>query len=169
MREILFKAKAINRDKGYHRTNYKNGDWVYGLITRLYDEQFENLPAEMTDENGVSRIEIDHNTICQYTGLTDKNGNKIWENDVLLQKTTEMHWCKWECMGVVKYGEHDWDASNYGYTSIGFYVEPIVKNGDINKIASGLNQVDINDEYYPIEVIGNIFDNPELLEGEQND
>lgn len=45
MREILFRGKAINRDKGYHRTEYKNGDWVYGLLTRHYDERFENLPA----------------------------------------------------------------------------------------------------------------------------
>ena len=77
IREVLFRAKAINRDKGYHRTSYKNGDWVYGLITRLYDERFENLPAEMTDENCVSGIEIDHSTICQFTSLTDKNGDKI--------------------------------------------------------------------------------------------
>lgn len=38
MREILFRGKAINRDKGYHRTEYKNGEWVYGLVTKLYDE-----------------------------------------------------------------------------------------------------------------------------------
>lgn len=66
-REILFRGKAINRDKGYHRTNYKNGDWVYGLVTRLYDERFENLPAEMTDTNGVSGIEVDYKTVGQYT------------------------------------------------------------------------------------------------------
>lgn len=42
MREILFKAKAINRDKGYHRTEYKNGDWVFGNIHDKKLEDFEN-------------------------------------------------------------------------------------------------------------------------------
>lgn len=142
MRDILFKAKAINRNSGYHRTNYKNGDWVYGLVTRLYDERFENLPAEMTDLNGVSGIEIDHNTICQYTGLTDKNGNKIWENDICDRKEKYPE--------VVKQYQGDWvlDCSylfrkdvGYSYCNLGFYVC----------------------ERKCIEVIGDIFDNPELI------
>ena len=83
MHEILFRAKAINRDKGYHKTNYKNGDWVYGLVTRLYDERFENLPAEMTNINGVSGIEVDYKTIGQFTGLIDNDGNDIFEGDVV--------------------------------------------------------------------------------------
>ena len=133
MREILFRAKAINRDKGYHRSNYKNGDWVYGLITRLYDEKFENLPAEMTDLNGVSGIEIDHNTICQYTGLTDKNGNKIWENDIV---------------DIKHYAENAHEVK-WGYG--GFYI-------GINGLLCHYNTV--------CEVIGNIFDNADLLKGE---
>ena len=80
-REILFKAKAVNRENGTFRSTYQNGDWVYGLVTRMYDSRYENLPATMTDVNGISNIEIDHTTICEYSGWTDKNNNKIFEGD----------------------------------------------------------------------------------------
>lgn len=47
MREILFRAKAINHDPDKeYRTNYKNGDWVYGFVTKLYNAEY-NSPAEM--------------------------------------------------------------------------------------------------------------------------
>lgn len=82
MREILFRAKAINRDKGEHRTDYKNGDWVYGLVTKKYNKEFEALPAEMSD-GYASRIEVDHETIGEFTGILDKNGNKIFEGDIV--------------------------------------------------------------------------------------
>ena len=80
--EIEFRAKAINRDKGEHRSNYKNGDWVYGLITRKYRPEFESLPAEMSD-GYVSGIEVDYRTIGQCINTVDKFGVYIYEGDIV--------------------------------------------------------------------------------------
>lgn len=145
MREILFRGKAINRNEGCHRTEYQNGEWVYGLVTKLYDEQFKNLPAEMTNTNGISGIEIDYKTIGQYTNMLDKNGKKIFEGDIIDFSDRS----DGDGYGVVKY---DANETEFGieydniYESLGKY-------------------------YYPkdIEVIGNIYDNPELLGDEEND
>lgn len=99
MREILFRAKAINIDPNReYRTNYKNGDWVYGLIERIYDERFPNLPSTMINQYGVSDIDVDYKTISAYTGLTDKNGKKIFDGDI----------CNYgDYVGVIGFDEDD--------------------------------------------------------------
>lgn len=152
MREILFKAKAINRDKGYHRTEYKNGDWVYGLVTRLYDERFENLPAEMTDTSGASGIEVDYKTIGQYTSLTDNNKTKIFEGDIV-----RCHDSYDEFIAVVEFGNPN-SAYNWG-----FQLKPITKTDFDTDI---LLWVEMEEAGAFIEVIGNVHDNPELIGGE---
>lgn len=141
MRDILFKAKAINRDVGYRRTNYKNGDWVYGLITSLYDKQYD-FPALMTNTEGVNGIEVDAKTICQYTGLTDKNGTEIWENDIL--KGLFLHGMEVSAVVIFKDGAFGlkWNR------------------GKVEEFSAFTSICNVS-----FEIIGNIFDNPELLEG----
>ena len=146
MREILFRAKAINRIKGReYRTSYKNGDWVYGLVTKMYDDRFPNLPATMRNTDGVSNIDVDYKSIGQYTGLTDMNGKKIFEGDIVKYKNTSP--C-FECLTVTlnKPCKIAYINSQFVMAWKNFY--------------RNFEQV-YDDE---IEVIGNIHDNPELLE-----
>lgn len=151
-KEILFRAKAINRDKNISkRSHYKNGDWVYGLVTRLYDERFPSLPAEMTDINGISRIEVDYKTIGQYTGLTDKNEAKIFEGDVVKCTDTINDI---EFIAVVEFGNPNCEYS-WGY-QLNFI------SGDEPRLDI-LCWVDTEESGTYIEVIGNIYDNPELM------
>lgn len=130
MREILFRGKAINRDKREYRTDYKNGDWVYGLLMKKYDDRFENLPAEMSNEDGVTGIDVDYKTIGEYTGLTDTSGKRIFEGDIVVNDLSQMHALS-NTPHVVEFENGAWKY--------------------------------ISDEWRKVKVIGNIHDNPELL------
>ena len=163
MRDILFRGKAKNRDKGYHRTKYKNGDWVYGLLTRLYDESFENLPAEMTNEDGVRGIEIECKTIGQYTGLTDKNGTKIFEGDVIKIEHSD-----YAFDGVTL--EHRTEQGIVAYDNIGSIGIVVDRYNGENVWSDFFHVLGLTGrvENWSFEIIGNIHDNPELLKGEND-
>lgn len=136
MREILFRAKAINRDPyADYRTEYQNGDWVYGWLTSPPNPYCpEKIPAKMRNTDGVSGIEVDFDTVGQYTGLTDKNSVKIFEGDVVDVNNALVSGRFW-----VEYG-----------LSGAF----IVKDKDDRRyFLGGCN----------CTVIGNIYDNPELI------
>ncbi len=147
MREILFRAKAINRDPDReYRTDYKNGDWVYGLISKLYDEgshkRYNFLFAEMTNESGVSGIDVDYKTIGQYTGLTDKNGVKIFEGD------------------IVSYGRTLHKVVFCNINGCAFFGIAMPERGEIWRF-------DASTPCDRMKVIGNIHDNPELIGGDE--
>lgn len=139
MREILFRAKAINRnpDREY-RTNYKNDDWVYGLVSRAYHDYYSNFHIEMTNEYGVSGIDVDYNTLGQYTGLTDKNGTKIFEGDIV--RTNQYQRSIGTDTFIIEFVEGNYYLCHDGYT--------------LWTLRSFIEEV---------EVIGNKHDNHELI------
>nr|DAF34553.1 MAG TPA: YopX protein [Caudoviricetes sp.] len=126
MREILFKAKRKD-----------NGKWVKG------DAIHEPIGMSIRyEKNGMSvRVPVDPDTLCQYTGLTDKNGQKIWEYDI----------CEMVYDGTIYIYVVVWDKTELDF-----------------KGTNGKENYGCNFEYLgcceEIVVIGNIFDNPELLE-----
>ena len=147
MRDILFKAKRID-----------NGEWVEGGVlhqTDYYGDKVDKyfiIDGTCTVDYDIGEtFEVDENTVCQYTGLKDKNGNKIWENDIV------------KC-----YADTD-DLGNDLY----FFYKVIWHESyhcwwlsDIHTLEDEyLHQFNPSD----IEVIGNIFDNPELLNYVDND
>ena len=142
MREILFKAKRID-----------NGEWVegqYAYITNPLTEDGKPIKHLICNGTNIFNDLIDPDTLCQYTGLTDKNGKKIWENDIVkCLKRKEGY----ELYQVVWRNEF----ADFG-------VEPIKPKYGA-KYPIGLSDgVTLCGHDY--RAFGNIFDNPELLEVE---
>lgn len=132
-RKILFRGKRID-----------NGEWIDGSLV-IKGTQYFIFTGETKNFRGMINwvwYEVDLETVCEYTGLTNKNGRKIFENDIVgIYREYRKEWD----YGVVKYGEFNCSCCSgvYGW----HFAEEDIRRYD---------------EY---EVIGNIFDNPELLGG----
>ena len=139
MREIKFRGKR----KG-------NKEWVYGGLfycddTALIVESLRNYEGEITLEE---YYEVDPETVGQYIGIKDDNDKEIYESDIICIR--EFNSLDWEVYQVKYHGHRDYPA---------FDTEPTI-DCDCNGISYATACCNI-------EKIGNIFDNPELLEVEQ--
>ena len=136
MREILFRGKRVD-----------NGEWVCGDLVRHYENQRVFILTEQlsytTTEYGISRIvseryfEIIPKTVGQYTGMQDRNGNKIFEGDRIAFVDFLNGW-ETECIGEVIFSEFGWH-----------FTDSITES----------NMYCYESEY--VEIIGNIHDGEE--------
>lgn len=95
--------------------------------------------------SGLYGVDIDKSTICQCTGLRDKNGNLIWENDIVRDKEGNCYKAFWQN----NYYQFSWICVKSDIFQIGTKWDLYIWRS------------------FEIAVIGNTFDNPELLESEE--
>ena len=140
MREILFKAKRID-----------NGEWVEGclVIDHSRSSLFE-YRMQPVESGALYAPPINPKTLCQFTGLTDKSGNKIWENDIV------NHNGKY---APVKFGRYC-SSFDYGNYNFGFYADFPEETFYRKELGYWCRKV---------KVAGNVFDNKELLQEESDE
>lgn len=132
MREILFRGKNKNTGewiKGYYFKTISAGEHIHCIISidkyyKLWGKRFKAIGGA---------TEVDEKTVGQYTGMTDRNGKKIFENDIIKDSET----------GEIFKIFYNWDR--FSKTNDSHYF------------------LDLSLRIYECEVIGNIYDNPELL------
>lgn len=128
-----------------------NGEWVFGDLVHSVYKIGDTCVGQYGNEVGMH--EVDPSTICQCTGLKDDDGTMIFENDVLSLKD-EINECEWKA--IVKFGN-----PNAEYTW-GWQLVPLTEC-DANKDI--LMWVETGMGYMYCNIIGNRFDNQELLKG----
>lgn len=173
-REYLYKAKRVN-----WRELPKEEWWVEGYLTqrkgsdgRVFEswiilDAYEqlgvlNMKSALVSEIGFNCYKVDSETVCEYTQMTDINKNKIWENDIVsVEHTKYEKESEKDYMLLPETVEY---ARNYAieFVNKGSHCSYRCRNKSIHFAISG------NTVYnHKITVIGNIFDNPELLQNNQ--
>lgn len=143
MREILFKAKRTDNGEwieGYYIYHIRRTICPFGDSVKPEDEQHVIMQDGFSDLNmprDTVFFNINPETLCQYTGLKDKNGNRIWENDIVRIE----------------------NSMDEGIGNVEFYGGMWYVDGEPNNNLYDIVEYDDGE----VEAIGNIFDNSELL------
>ena len=125
-----------------------NEEWVQGYLVYDNRDKLYRIIMEIQYSTGTcittdNAPRVDSSTICRCTGSKDKNGKLIWENDIA-------NCFEAECCGKISWNESE----------AGFYFDVLLEDGTYE-------EEHIYDYADCMDVIGNIFDNPELLESEE--
>lgn len=132
MRDIEFRGKRTD-----------NGEWVYGNLVRGCDEKYAYMVEFGNRELCRNYVNVNPDTVGQYTGLTDKNGKRIFEGDIV-----KRFWFGKMCIYQIDY-----------------------ENG-LARFIGRAGMIFKASFYYDseeFEVVGNIYDNPELSGGKEDD
>lgn len=135
MREILFRGKRID-----------NGEWIYGDVVQF---PIHGIVRIVEQEPSYKDAEVDLDTVGQYTGLTDKNGKKIFEGDILK---------------IIHKYQSPFDDDTKEYTDITTDVVFFDDEGLCFSYGKSPFLCVVDNVTAEYEVVGNIHDNPELLE-----
>jgi len=153
MREILFRGRSLI-----------GNEWIEGDLSRVVHDDGRCYVFPVDSYDGPDFYEVDPGTVGEFTGLTDKNSVKIFEGDIVESEDKIIDGIFWfqVCFGIC--GGTQNVLHEVGY--MGFYLQPVGETakkyacfGIRNDIVFWIKQKE------GIKVIGNIHDNPELLEG----
>lgn len=140
MREILFRAKRIDNDEWVEGCYAEcNGKTFIGINISIYGDIFEVFCTPV-----IRWFEVDPKTLCQFTGMTNKNGVRIWKNDIVEAWSQGSR-----AIGTVKQRVDGLWIMSPAWQNHEFWELKPNSNGETT-----------------VEVLGNVFDNPELLQEE---
>lgn len=187
MRDILFRGFYPDKDgkeKAFVNGEWVKGTWVYGDLNRSKISEVDEFSITVdffeSDIYDVESYNVFEDTVGQYTGLKDKNGKKIFEGDIIKGKH---NWNNW----IERFGDDEKIFLNQKIR--GAYGKQIIKSEDLIFETEYYYFRNYAVEYYTpncgfrarnggqihkitkysilnrnFEIIGNIFENPELIE-----
>lgn len=151
--EILFRGKRVD-----------NGEWVIGSLVKMGPAGYVHYFILPDYASAFYDIEVDPATVCQDTGLTDKNGVKIFEGDIVA----------WRDKNFILNGHYIYEFDGYKYGDE--LIVRCLKSGfmlckkhdgmpDIPNANAKIDNYAFWNYHRFFEVIGNIHDNPEISGG----